>query len=310
MLSTDVQTTGDLLSIALAAERMAVKRYTRLAEAMHEYGNQQAAALFERMIGEEQEHEALILEWAKLEGVTLRTDIGRIAWEDPQVRTDYDSEAIDPAHSTPYRALAFAVHNEERAFHFYAHVAAGAEDDTLREFAENLAREELGHAALMRSMRRSAWRAEQQQVSEEPNVDPAVIHKLADLLAVANSAEHCLGSYLNILTERYPEFEPANTLTQQMMASTEAQLHSSGPPGDEAADAVAAIADHKDKNSALCNDPDALLKRLCQDSDRCFAFYDAVTTSTEDEEVMLAALKLSESALQRIGLLRDTAEAA
>lgn len=310
MLSTDVQSIGDLLSIALAAERMAVKRYTRLAEAMHEYGNQQAATLFERMIGEEQQHEDVILDWAKLEGVALRTDIGRIAWQDPQVRTDYDSEAIDPAHSTPYRALAFAVHNEERAFRFYAHVAASAEDDALRQFAENLAREELGHAALMRSMRRIAWRAEQQQVSEEPNVDPAIIHSLADLLAVANSAEHCLGSYLSALAEHHPELEPANTLTQQMMASTEAELSNSGRPGGEAAGAVAAIAEHKDRNSALCNDPSALLKRLYQDSDRCFAFYDAVTTNAEDEEVMLAALKLSESALQRIGLLRDTAEAA
>jgi len=51
-----------------------------------------------------------------------------------------------------------------------------------------------------------------------------------------------------------------------------------------------------------------LLQRLRSDSDRCFAFYDTVLTQAKDEAVMLAAQKLSESALERIGLLRDTAK--
>ncbi len=50
----------------------------------------------------------------------------------------------------------------------------------------------------------------------------------------------------------------------------------------------------------MSSDPDALLQRLCSDSDRCFAFYDAVETHAKDEAVMLAAQKLSESVLERI----------
>jgi ferritin len=138
MLNIDVQTAGDLMSIALYAEHEAVRRYIRLAEAMHSYGNQEAASLFERMVEEERQHEYLIEEWADLEGIQLRTDIGPIRWEDPGVPTDYDGEAIDPAHSTPYRALAFAVHNEERAFRFYVHVAATADDETVREYAASM----------------------------------------------------------------------------------------------------------------------------------------------------------------------------
>ena len=54
------------------------------------------------------------------------------------------------------------------------------------------------------------------------------------------------------------------------------------------------------------DDADALQQRLRLDSDRCFAFYDAVVTHAKDEAVMLAAQKLSESMLERIGLLRDS----
>jgi len=306
MLSIDVKTTAELLSIALAAERMATARYTRLAAAMHEYGNPEAAALFERMIEEERGHEQVIEEWAKLEGVSLSNDIGRISWEDPQVRTDYDGDAVDPAHSTPYRALAFAVHNEERAFHFYAHVAATSDDSTLCAFAETLAREELGHAALLRSMRRRAWHAERESGLEEPNIDPAIIHSCADLLAIASSAEHCLASYLNILSASHPDLAAAHEHTLGVIADTDAQLHAVGSPNEDAVDAVAAITSHKQQHSALSNDPAALLKRLRVDSDRCFTLYDTVATQAEDEGLMLTAQALSEYALERIGLLRES----
>jgi len=304
MLSIDVQSTAELLSIALAAERMATQRYIRLAAAMHEYGNAQAAALFERMIEEERGHEQVIEEWARLEGVTLNTDVGRISWDDPMVRTDYDGDAVDPAHSTPYRALAFAVHNEERAFRFYAHVAAGASDPTLREFAESLAREELGHAALMRSMRRQAWREERAAGTDQPNIDPAIIHSCADLLAIASSAEHCLASYLDMLKDSDPDLANAHAHTLEVVTDTDAQRDAAGAPSDEAAEAIAAITRHRQKAQTLQQHPAALLKQLRVDSDRCFSLYDAVASRAEDEGLMLTALTLSEYALERIGLLR------
>ena len=306
MLSTDVKTTAELLSIALAAERMATARYTRLAEAMHSYGNAEAATLFERMIEEERGHEQVIEEWARLEGVTLNTDIGRISWEDPQVRTDYDSDAIDPAHSTPYRALAFAVHNEERAFRFYAHVAATSNDPTLSAFAETLAREELGHAALMRSMRRRAWHAERESNADGPHIDPAIIHSSADLLAIASRAEHCLASYLEHLSKIHPELVAAHEHTLGVATDTDAQLNAIGTPGDEVNVVIAAIREHQQRHSALSNDPAALLKRLRVDSDRCFTLYDTVASTTKDEGLMLTAQALTEYALERIQLLRES----
>ena len=304
MLSIDVQTVGDLMSIALYAEHEAVRRYTRLAEAMHQYGNEEAASLFERMIEEEQEHERLIEEWAELDGVQLRSDIGPIVWEDPQVPTDYDSDAVDPAHSTPYRALAFAVHNEERAFHFYTYVAATTDDETVRAYAETLAREELGHAALLRAMRRRAWRVERKAGRDEPDIQPGAIHSLADLLAVAASAEHCLADNMSSLTSGYPELQTVTSSLQRELAEIETRLKTVGQPGEAVVAALKSIEDYREKTAAMDNDARTSLQRLCVDSDRCFAFYDAVVARSKDEDVMLAAQKFSASALERVGMLR------
>ena len=60
MLPTNVKTVSDLMSIALQAEREAIRRYSRLASNMREGNNESAAALFERMVIEEQEHERLL----------------------------------------------------------------------------------------------------------------------------------------------------------------------------------------------------------------------------------------------------------
>ena len=231
MLSANVRSAAELMSIALCAEHEAVRRYTRLAADMHSYGNEEAASLFERMVDEEQEHERLIEAWARAEGIALRADIGPVVWEDPQVATDYDSEATDPARSTPYRALAFAAHNEERAFRYYTHVAANAVDESVREYAEILAREELGHAALLRSMRRRAWHTERENGREEPHIDPAAIHSLADLLAVAASMEQCLADTVSALSDDYPAPEAVALIYSGRWLRLQ---HNGSPPANRA----------------------------------------------------------------------------
>lgn len=306
MLSANVRSTAELMSIALCAEHEAVRRYRELAAQMHSYGNDEAADLFERMVDEEQEHERLIEEWAKVEGIQLTADIGPIVWEDPQVATDYDNEATDPVHSTPYRALAFAAHNEDRAFRYYTHVAANAANENVREYAEILAREELGHAALLRSMRRRAWHAERKGGREEPYIDPASVHSLADLLAVAASMEQCLAEASAALSDNYPALEAVTADIQQSLADIAAKRQSAGAPGPGINATVDAAKACAARTAASRNDAVTTLRQLCSDSDRCFAFYDFVVMHTKDETVLQAAQRLSESALIHIGTLRDT----
>ena len=101
MLSTNVKTTSDLMSIALEAEREAIKRYTKLATMMRKGNNESSTALFERMVIEEVEHERLLLEWMKQEKIEVNPNIEPIKWSDPNVSTTYNDEAHDPFFSTP-----------------------------------------------------------------------------------------------------------------------------------------------------------------------------------------------------------------
>ena len=190
----NVRSLDQLVSLAIAAEQEAVRQYQALADQMRAAGNAEVAALFERLVEEERGHERQLDDWAAQAGVTPRPETQSIRWQHPAVRSDYDAEAVDPARSTAYKALSFAVHNEERAFHFYAYVAAHAEDPRMRRYAELLAREELGHAALLRSMRRQAWRAERATDQGPPRPDPRQIHNLDDLAEAAAQLEQALDS--------------------------------------------------------------------------------------------------------------------
>ena len=79
----------------------------------------------------------------------------------------------DPYTVTAYRVLAIAVRNEQRAFAFFAYVAAHAPDQELRQLAEDLAHERLGHAATLRRERRKAWR----RMLERPRPPSAITAK-------------------------------------------------------------------------------------------------------------------------------------
>ena len=50
MLSTEIASTSELISITLAAERMAIQRYAKLASRMREHGNDGSADVFESLV--------------------------------------------------------------------------------------------------------------------------------------------------------------------------------------------------------------------------------------------------------------------
>ena len=303
-LETNVKTTADLMTIALNAEREAISRYSRLAEKMHEGGNEAAAALFERMIREEQGHERLIMEWMAQEQVEENPDIAPVRWHDPGVSTVYDDEARDPYYSSPYRALAFAVHNEEIAFRFYTHVAAHSDNSEVREYAEVLAREELGHATLLRAERRRAYHAEREQRSAEPRIEPKRVHTEQDLLAVAIQVDRQLVGQMNRLADDFPEMEALCRQTQQQIDEYEQALRAMPAPEESISRDINRMAQYH-ANEEPQADRDAIISRLCSSSDRTFVFYDAVVESAEDETVMLRAQELATKALDRISVLKD-----
>ncbi|MDH3947387.1 MAG: ferritin family protein [Gammaproteobacteria bacterium] len=304
MLSTDIHSTAELISIALAAEREAIRRYSDLASEMYEYGNDEVGALFERMIDEEKEHERLLTEWAELEGLAINTNIGPIRWEDPGVATIYDAEAVDPDQSKPYKALAFAVHNEERAFRYYSYVAANSKDSDVRAYAEILAREELGHAALLRAQRRHAWHVQRSKHEAEPRIGPGTIYSIPDLLAAIVCIEECLADLIDAAANEYPDLKVLAANTRGMLSISEKALHEGDAPGVEIITTLKSIASWRTRKFSTTVDASTALRRLCMACDRSFSFYDSVVTSTQDESVMLMAQRLSTHALERISELR------
>jgi len=310
MLSTRVKTTGDLMSIALQAEREAIRRYSELSTRMREAGNTSAADLFDRMVIEETGHERLLLEWMAQESIDENPEFEPIRWRDPQVSTIYDDEARNPHHSTPYKALAFAVHNEELAFRFYTHVAAESGNEVVRKYAEILAREELGHAALLRAERRRAYHAERSTSLNVPVLDPRAIHNEADLLAAALHIDRYLAGTMNMITTDSPQLLVLAREAQRQISDNEnalgnMALNNEKLPGEDISMNLAQLESYNAQMEEKSNSLDSNLQRLNFYCDRSFAFYDAIVESTADESIMLSAQKLASSALDRIGVLQQ-----
>lgn len=309
MLSTDVKTTSDLMSIALQAEREAIRRYSTLASTMYKGNNKSAAALFERMVAEEQEHERLLLEWMAQENISENIDISPIVWKDPHVSTTYNEEAHDPHYSSPYRALAFAVHNEEIAFSFYTHVAANAENAAVRKYAEILAREELGHASLLRAERRRAYHKEHETNMLEPRLEPRAIKNEADLLAAAIFIDQYLTTQMETVAATIPQLKSLANETQQQITHNETVLNNNIKknnilPNETITKNIQQIKLFRANMQPALNKPDMELQRLWSCADRSFSFYDAVINTTDDEAVMLTAQTLCTLALNRIATLK------
>jgi len=313
VFSINVKTTSDLMSIALQAEREAIRRYSELATQMHAADNESAAALFERMVAEEQEHEHLLQEWMQVEGIEENPSIGPVKWRDPNISTTYDEEARDPLQSSPYRALAFAVHNEEIAFRFYTHVAAQSENEAVRKYAEILAREELGHAALLRAERRQAYHAERENKQVEPILDARIIHSEDDLLTVATHIDRYLLNSMKKIIDKEVSLDTSLTHliqslienTQQQIIANEKKLIDKSAASDDTMKVLVQLKSYNVNLDNQAHDINSEIKRLRLCCDRSFAFYDALVASTMDENIMISAQQLTVLALDRIALIKQ-----
>ncbi len=160
-LPAPVGSVDELMAVAHALEQEAAARYRELSAGVAREGDSAIAAWFADLADMEDRHAAHVADRSQ----TLlghRPDPAQVRWELPA--SDDDTGATHGV----YQALAFAVRNEERAFAFYTYVAAEAEHPDIRALAEDLARDELRHAALLRHQRRRAFHAERPPAAERP----------------------------------------------------------------------------------------------------------------------------------------------
>lgn len=153
-----VRSMDELLAIAYAMEQEAIDGYSKLAEHMRRENRPDMVAVFERLVNEESQHLGQVVRWSE-EIHGKKPDLANLRWEQTDTFDDEGAGAVAPELLSAYRAFSIAVRNEERAFLFWTYVAAQTDQDELREAAERMAREELGHLATLRRERRLAFHA-------------------------------------------------------------------------------------------------------------------------------------------------------
>ncbi len=150
----------ELFALAHAMEQEAATRYTELAEDMRRQNKDELADVFANLAAAEREHVASVTRWSQSRQ-HRDPDPALVRWDAPETfEAETAAEIRTSRLMTPYRALAIAVRNEERAFAFWSYLAAYSEDVEIKNAAETMAREELGHVSMLRKERRRAYHRE------------------------------------------------------------------------------------------------------------------------------------------------------
>ena len=196
-----IESEDDLMAVALALEEEAARRYRELAGWARDRGDGDLAALFATLEAMEVEHgETVKGQSSRAPGRPIDPD--RVRWRLPARFQDGElrSELL-----TPYRALSIAARNEMRAFAYYAYVSAQAQREDVRVLAEELARGELGHAALLRRERRRAFHAARPAAAPLPSTLAGLRAASAEweLAAEAADESRALVRRLSRNVERY-----------------------------------------------------------------------------------------------------------
>ncbi len=154
--TASIRSMDELLAVAMAMEKESAERYAGLAERMRAAGRRELADVFDRLVREETGHIDMIVGWSQQAGHSPPE-----ALPPETVPQDvFDDEAmgvVSPEMVGAYRSFAVAVRNEERAFAFWAYIAANGVSPEIRDAAERMAREELEHAKTLRRERRKAF---------------------------------------------------------------------------------------------------------------------------------------------------------
>lgn len=156
----EIRSLDQLLGIASAMEREAIAGYAKLAERMRQEGRDELAEVFDRLVAEETEHFNNVVHWSHVLG---SGPLDTAAWDPPATFDDEGARLVAPELVSAYRAFSMAVRNEERAFLFWTYVASQAPTDQLRLAAEQMARDELSHVAILRRERRQAFHTQRVQ---------------------------------------------------------------------------------------------------------------------------------------------------
>ncbi len=277
--SQAIGSAGDFFAVAQAMKREAAARYAALSQQARMQSLPEVADLFDRLAGEEEDLERRLSGWSQAPGEAAQEQM-QVTWPLPPA---FDNEAGDVLTNsqlaTPYRVLSMAVRHEERVFAFWIYVAAHAGTPHMRQLAENMAHEELNHAAALRQARRRAYHAMRRD-SRLPRA-----RSVADRMGEAAILESRLADRLDHLARRLADDDAGaarELATQSRMMADEAASH---------ADSVSDPGTSDDPN------PLAMAERLAES-------YLDVADLSRSERVVAAAQSLAHRAIARLARMR------
>jgi len=156
---------AELFALASALATMAGSRYAAVSVRLREAGSASHADVFESLSAGQTSYRDDLL--TRAHRIGDRPDQTRMLRPLPAIFDDEGAMTSAPALLTPYRALAMAVRNDERAFAFWSYIAAHANASDVQKEAEALAREVLMRASVLRGQRRTAFH--KQRIAHPPS---------------------------------------------------------------------------------------------------------------------------------------------
>lgn len=283
-----VRTLEELVGMANAIEVEAVARYAMLARIMDRRGDHDTAETFREMCEFEQQHVEAVGRWANSLRQSIPAPEGFLWRLPPEIGASWE-EAQNSALLTPYRALAIAVVNEERAFALYSYIAAHAADPEVQRQAEALAGEELAHATELRVRRRRAYHREHPEGGRQ---SAAEIRTLADLRDLDR----------RVREEAEPVHRRVAGELDAIGDSASAALVGAIAEEAVAPEAVLAAAG-AGRGGERRQESVALLRAAMEPLERASEIYEDLIARAENEAVLRTGQERLESLVRRISLL-------
>ncbi|MBL1141208.1 MAG: ferritin family protein [Proteobacteria bacterium] len=278
----------DLLATAQQIELGAAERYMESAKAA-QAENPEIAALFQRLAEEEQQHEKDVLALAKDASVDLTTT--SVSEQVAQAGNSNNSEKVK---DSLYENLVAAVKREERAFEIYSQIAATSINDDVRHYAEILAKEELGHAALLRAMRRRVFHEYKTQIKSTFLNSSDKLTSIDEFLISAYILEESVAKYIENIDET--NINSCREHSRSIVEHLKTEISKTTAEDFNKLDDVS--------DNVLSGIKTFSIDNMMAECESIYEYYDSFILKTENEEIMKKALFLATQNLTQITLLQ------
>jgi len=284
----------DLLESAQKIEIGAAERYREYAE-IADTENPEIAALFSRLAEEEQKHEECVIQLAEEASVNLSDSPA----PDQQTPSS-ENEDKTADNNSLYKILAAAVEREDLAFEIYSQIAASSNNDDVCRYAERLAKEELGHASLLRAMRRRVYHEHKAQtINSLPTPDK--LDTVEKFLITAYALEKSLSTCIENISDQGLEMSPCKKHSELIIN----QLRDDISGSTRGTDSDINNLDNLSNQTSLSDTTIFTLDNLLAECDSAYEYYDSFILKTGNEEIMNEALFLASQTLIQIVFIQE-----